>query len=265
MICPKCDYERQATDSAPVAECPRCGVVYAKWRVRAEALAADPIPRDNYAAWPEPAPEAEVPAAGLARRIASRLVAVKPSVTPIEFWGHAIVYVALFVWGWYFIRADYYTGEAMMRSFMHNVDLVFHEAGHFIFRPLGDFMMVLGGSLMQLLIPLVVALAFFLKNRDNFGAAVGVWWLGQSFVDLSPYIYDASRLVLPLLGGGTGIDRPGYHDWHNILSRLGLLTSDWLIAKWVDRLGIFLILVFMVWGGVVLFRESRNLGADSYE
>lgn len=29
-ICPKCAYERTATDAAPPTECPNCGVIYAK-------------------------------------------------------------------------------------------------------------------------------------------------------------------------------------------------------------------------------------------
>lgn len=35
-VCPKCAYERKATDTAPDYECPKCGVVYAKVRVAAE-------------------------------------------------------------------------------------------------------------------------------------------------------------------------------------------------------------------------------------
>lgn len=37
--------------------------------------------------------------------------------------------------------------------FLDRVDLVFHEAGHVIFGPFGEFIGILGGSLMQVLIP----------------------------------------------------------------------------------------------------------------
>lgn len=30
-ICPKCQYQRQSTDTAPDYECPKCGIVYAKY------------------------------------------------------------------------------------------------------------------------------------------------------------------------------------------------------------------------------------------
>ena len=32
MKCPKCEYERATTDTAPHYECPGCGIVYAKYR-----------------------------------------------------------------------------------------------------------------------------------------------------------------------------------------------------------------------------------------
>lgn len=264
MICPKCEYERTAADAAPAGECPRCGVVYAKWHARSDALLAsapyaEPEPLDRS---PEPALR-DAPPASLPVRAARALVAVKSEVGPVTFWGHVAVYAIFFLWGWKFVLADFRSAEAM-GSFMHSVDLVFHEAGHILFIPLGDFMRVLGGSLNQLLVPAICAGAFLWK-RDNFGAAVCVWWLGQNFVDLAPYIYDASRLVMPLLGGVTGADVPGYHDWANVLGRLDMLSWDWILAKWAARVGAALIVLFMAWGAVLLAKEYRNLDADSYE
>ena len=68
-------------------------------------------------------------------------------------------------------------------------------------RLLGEFMMVVGGSLFQLLLPFGIGVAFYVKQRDPFGAAICLWWTGASFVDLSPYIYDALYPKLTLLGG----------------------------------------------------------------
>jgi len=45
-------------------------------------------------------------------------------------------------------------------GFLHLPNLVFHEAGHIILSPFGRFLGVLGGSLMQVLIPCVCAVAF---------------------------------------------------------------------------------------------------------
>lgn len=36
IICPKCSYLRQPTDTAPAYECPKCGIVYAKYDAAAD-------------------------------------------------------------------------------------------------------------------------------------------------------------------------------------------------------------------------------------
>jgi hypothetical protein len=50
-------------------------------------------------------------------------------------------------------------------SFWHLVNLPFHEAGHIIFRPFGRLMTSLGGSMMQVLVPLVCMAVFLVKTR----------------------------------------------------------------------------------------------------
>jgi hypothetical protein len=109
-------------------------------------------------------------------------------------------------------------------SFLHLVNLPFHEAGHVLLSPFGPFMTALGGSLMQLIVPLACA-ASFVRREDRFAAAVCVWWAGQSLVDLAPYVADARALQLVLLGGFTGAEVEG-HDWEAILAALGWLHRD---------------------------------------
>jgi hypothetical protein len=142
----------------------------------------------------------------------------------------------LLVWGFYFLSLDYRSNE-IGNSFLHNVDLVFHEAGHVFFQFFGRFMMFLGGSLFQVMLPFMLAGAFLIINKDGFAASACLWWTGQSLMDLAPYIGDARALRLPLLGGGTGADVPGMHDWANILRRLGWLDYDQQIASGVNLVG----------------------------
>ena len=72
----------------------------------------------------------------------------------------------------------------------------------------------LGGSLFQLFIPLVCLFALLVHARDTFGGAVALWWFGQNFFDLAPYINDARSLSLPPVGGNFGNSSPhGFHDW----------------------------------------------------
>jgi len=147
-----------------------------------------------------------------------------------------------------------------MQSFMHLVNLPFHEAGHIVFRPFGEFITSLGGSLGQILMPLICLSVLLIKTRDTFGASIAMWWLGESFIDMAPYINDARALQLPLLGGNTGASAPyGFHDWQFILNESGLLERDHLIASLSFSVGVILMAVSFILGGLVLYKQSRVL------
>lgn len=191
------------------------------------------------------------------------LLYVPAEVNPVSFYGRAALYLIFLIWGFKFIAMDYAQVVGgyppINQSFMHSVNLVFHEAGHVIFTPFGRFMTVLGGSLGQWLIPFIVLCAFLLKTRDTFAAGIGLWWLGQSFMDVAPYINDATAEQLVLLGGVTGRDVPGYHDWSNILRSLGWLQYDHTIAGIVNGIGVILMLTSFGWGAYILYLQYKNL------
>ncbi len=73
---------------------------------------------------------------------------------------------------------------------------------------------------MQIIIPSIIAW-FFLRNNYRTGVQVGLLWLGQNFINISVYAADARAQQLPLLGGNKV-----FHDWHYLLSTLGLLNFD---------------------------------------
>ena len=137
-------------------------------------------------------------------------------------WMRAALVLGLAIWTVQFARTP--LSADAMNSFLHLPDLVFHEAGHIIFSPFGRFMTVLGGSLLQVLIPVIAAIAF-IRQEEKFGAAICAWWAGQNLVDLAPYIADARRLRMVLLGGRTGAEVEG-HDWEYLLTQLGMLHFD---------------------------------------
>jgi len=126
-------------------------------------------------------------------------------------------------------------------SFLHVVDLMFHEAGHLIFSPFGVFMTTLGGSLMQCLVPIICAVAFYRTNKDLFAVAVMGWWLGENLQDVAMYIDDARMLQLQLLGGGTGAEIEG-HDWERLLTMMNALHLDHRIGHTVQFIGAVLML-----------------------
>jgi hypothetical protein len=191
---------------------------------------------------------------GLLRRLGANLF---PDESPdgLVLAGRAVVWVALVVWGIRFMAMDPAANE-IGRSFLHHVNLVFHEAGHVLFQPFGRFLNVLGGSLFQILVPLIVAGAFVARAHP-FGAGVGLWWAGQSLMDIAPYIHDARRLTLPLLGGVTGRDHPDYHDWHNLLARMDMLTWDQTLSAVARWGGTGVMVLGLVWGAVALWRGWR--------
>lgn len=174
----------------------------------------------------------------------------------LTFYGRCSALVLLAIWSWFLFGYDYRDGETG-GSFMHDILLPIHEAGHVLFRPFGEFMMILGGSLFQLLFPLAIGIAFIVKNRDNFGAALGLWWTGISLVDLSPYIYDALHPQLVLIGGATGADGP--HDWIYLLLRLGQLHNAQHWGALAHVCGGLLMLGALVWGAALLWRQREQL------
>jgi hypothetical protein len=103
-------------------------------------------------------------------------------------------------------------------SVLDLLNLAFHEAGHLFLSPFGQTLHVLGGTLMQLFVPALLA-GYFLLKRGPFSATVCLWWLGQSFVNVSVYMADAREMKLDLVGGGE-------HDWTQIFYQFGLLGEE---------------------------------------
>ena len=107
---------------------------------------------------------------------------------------------------------------------LDNIDLVIHEAGHFFFMLFGKFIYTLGGTLMQIILPSIIA-AYFFRNNYRTGVQFGLLWLGQNFINISVYSADAQARQLPLLGGNKV-----YHDWHYLLSEIGILEYDYVVG-----------------------------------
>jgi hypothetical protein len=120
--------------------------------------------------------------------------------------------------------------------FISGVNLIIHEAGHIIFFFFGQFMSVLGGSLTQVLIPLIFSGYFFFR-RELFSGSIVLMWVGESIVDVARYAKDAMVMQLPLLGGDSVI-----HDWNYLLSAVHLLKYTDIIGGVIYYLGILVVL-----------------------
>jgi hypothetical protein len=115
------------------------------------------------------------------------------------------------------------------------VNLVIHEAGHLIFSPLGEFLMIAGGSLFQVIMP-ALFIGYFWYNRKYYSAALVLFWVGESILNVSIYAGDSLALQLPLLGGQDSV-----HDWNYLLSTLNLLPATAKIAGGIRLLGTIVI------------------------
>ncbi|MET0355672.1 MAG: hypothetical protein ABW044_02785 [Cellvibrio sp.] len=246
--CPKCRYRRQAIDAqVNEAICPACGIVYEKWLSRQTSLTTP-----NKPVAPEIAEEGEDEE--VRQTFRQFIFYVPENIDPISFWARAITLAAFALWGFYFISAGV-DWEKIGSSFLHNANLAFHEFGHIFFSPFGHFMTILGGSLFQILMPLGLMGVFMIKQRDNFAASITLWWCGQNFIDVAPYIDDAKYRALPLVGGG-GEES---HDWGNLLTMMNALESTHKISHACFYIGCAIIMVALLWGFHILRLQKKNL------
>ncbi|MGR9072043.1 MAG: zinc ribbon domain-containing protein [Gammaproteobacteria bacterium] len=254
MLCPKCRHFCSDGD----AVCSACGIVFAKYYkyhpeqietgVKPEAATRIVIHDRNPSA----------AAAGILGLLLND--GAQRSTVSLAF--RTLVLLGLAVWGLTLMSASI-ESNAAGRSFMHLVNLPFHEAGHILFRPFGAFVASLGGTLGQLLMPSVCLGVLLFKTRDPFGASVAGWWLGESFLDIAPYVNDARAGKLPLLGGNFGHSSPyGFHDWEYLLTESGMLQYDHAVAKAAFLIGACIMLLALAWGGAVLVRAWRHSGPE---
>lgn len=164
-----------------------------------------------------------------------------------NFYGRLAVF-ALALW----VCKPYFSGRSVYGIFEWAI-LPFHEAGHYILMPFApEFLMVAGGSFVQLALPLGFALYFLLKRKEAFSACVPMLWLFGSMQQMGWYMKDARFLLLPILGA----DPTEAHDWNYLFGKMHLLHRSVAIGEFfigLARLGVGLTLVAMA---VLLFRDS---------
>jgi hypothetical protein len=244
MKCPECDFVQSDQNT----RCSKCGIIFERCRTRRlPPLRKGAVTAEN---------GGDTEEGGFFQNF---VFCTESKVNPFYFGGRIILVLIIFVWGWKFILTPMATNYAG-KGFLHLVNLPFHEAGHLFFQLFGRWLGSLGGTLGQLLIPFSCFLVFLLKSKNPFGASVSLWWLGENFMDIAPYINDARNQELILLGGITGREADyGYHDWEFILEEIGSLRYDHTLAHLAHGFGIVLMLTSLGWAGYLLFRQYKNL------
>ena len=118
--------------------------------------------------------------------------------------------------------------------FIDSANLVVHEAGHPLFGYFGATLGLWGGTLLELIVPLALALSFAYR-RQVAATAFCAFFFFENFLYISAYMADARAQELPLVTTGD----PDFveHDWFRIFSDLGVLQHDTAIAQVTCLLG----------------------------
>ncbi len=143
--------------------------------------------------------------------------------------------------------------------FTHLINLPIHEAGHILFRIFGEFMGIAGGSLLQIIVP-IVFFGYFIYYQKPYSAAVVLFWVGNNFLDVYVYAADAQVMQLPLLSGLTGAEG-GFHDWNYLLTETNLLDKTYLIAKILRFVGTVITVAAAI-GAFVYARQGEEIVSE---
>ena len=147
--------------------------------------------------------------------------------------------------------------SAEYQSIFKGLNLGIHELGHFVFGIFGQFIGVAGGTIAQLLAP-VIGMVMFVFQRDYYGIAIAFGWLGTNFYDVAAYCGDARAMELPLVSpfgmGGC------VHDWNFLLGETGLLSADKTISFLFRTCGFFSFLFCLIFGAWLIYLMIKTHG-----
>lgn len=113
--------------------------------------------------------------------------------------------------------------------FLDYVNLMIHEGGHFFFSWFGETIHILGGTLAELIVPLLCAVYFFWQ-RETTAVAFSCFWFFENFPYIGTYMADARSASLPLVGSDES-------DWAILFGQWGLLFQDQEIGRIMHVLG----------------------------
>lgn len=211
MYCPACGVRAREGALA----CASCAIIFSKWQPKAPAPAA-----------------------------ASAVVRFdRPYVRSPAAWG-ALVAGAVIL----FALREWFRGAFFL---LDGVSLAVHEAGHVVFGLLGNrFVMMAGGTVLQLVMPLAFVVDFRRRGQPRSSAAC-LAWVGQNLLNVGRYAADARAQRLPLAGGGE-------HDWTYLLEVFGLLRRDVEVGAAFDFAGCLLIAL----AALTIWERSRPRSAQ---
>jgi len=173
-------------------------------------------------------------------------------VSRLAFFGWMAFYVLLLI----FLAA-----HISSLTLLDNVHLPIHEAGHLLFGWFGETLGLWGGTILQLLVPALLAGAFVVRG-DALGTTFCAVAFFHSLTGVATYMIDALRRELTLVTVGAPADE-AEHDWVHIFSNFGVLphaiqigTATRVIA-WLGFLGT------LAWFGWRYYNQNQQDAASS--
>jgi hypothetical protein len=118
--------------------------------------------------------------------------------------------------------------------FIDTANMVVHEGGHALFGWFGSTIGLWGGTLLQWLVPFLLA-GYFFHERQPAASVFCLFFFFENWIYTATYMADARAMELPLVT--LGDPEFAKHDWNAILGSLGVLDWDTRIAGVVRFLG----------------------------
>ena len=129
------------------------------------------------------------------------------------------------------------------------VNLMIHEAGHLVFSWGGSTLMLLGGTLGELIAPLLCA-GFFFVQGQTFGFVFSAFWFFENFLYIGTYMKDARANALPLINSEIG-------DWTILFGQWGILDWDLKIGQFFRIIGWLGMFAIVGWLAYRTYRDSQ--------
>ena len=203
ITCPRCGFNQRVN-----IDCLKCGIVFSKYNVS------------------QPPEE----------RIINRSESPELPDATDRWIGRAGKLVVIGLMSFFFF---YMVIKRSSWCFLDYVNLPFHESGHILFGPFGETIQFLGGTVGQLMWPLILII-YFMIRKERLSASFCLFWFGENFLNISKYVADARSMGLPLVGGGI-------HDWNFLLGKWDLLQYDHAIANAIFIIGVVLMTGSIGW------------------
>jgi hypothetical protein len=169
------------------------------------------------------------------------------SFEELEGWKAISRPVAWFALAFYLLFLLYAGFDRSGFLFLDYANLAIHEVGHPLFGifasenqvGFGYTLAILGGTLLELMVPFACAVAFFFRHEVP-GVAFCLFWFFENFLYIGHYMGTARSMDIQLVGSGD-------HDWEILFTHWHILVHDQQIGHAAQAFGWLGMLAIVVW------------------